>query len=93
MVEKGDYPFLCLYFYETLLNPFPNDKHLDSSKLKEFADDNLKFDKIGRKLSKRVENMWEKEKLLVTSNFSFSHTVFKDMYGRHVKTRACLGEG
>ena len=29
---------------------------LDSSKLKEFADDNFKFDENGRKLSKRVEN-------------------------------------
>ena len=29
---------------------------LDSSKLKEFADDNFKFDKNGRKLSKREEN-------------------------------------
>ena len=29
---------------------------LDSSKLKEFADDDFKFDENGRKLSKRVEN-------------------------------------
>ena len=29
---------------------------LDSSKLKDFADDNFKFDKNGRKLSKRLEN-------------------------------------
>ena len=29
---------------------------LDSSKLKEFADDNFKFDENGRKLSKQVEN-------------------------------------
>ena len=29
---------------------------LDSWKLKEFADDNFKFDENGRKLSKRVEN-------------------------------------
>ena len=29
---------------------------LDSSKLKEFADDNFKFDENGRKLSKWVEN-------------------------------------
>ena len=29
---------------------------LDSSKLKEFADGNFKFDKNGRKLSKRVKN-------------------------------------
>ena len=30
--------------------------NLDSSKLIQFADDNLKFDENGRKLSKRVEN-------------------------------------
>ena len=30
--------------------------NLDSSKLKEFADDNFKFDKNSRKLSRRVEN-------------------------------------
>ena len=29
---------------------------LDASKLKEFADDNFKFDENGRKFSKRVEN-------------------------------------
>ena len=29
---------------------------LDSSKLKEFADDNFTFDENGRKLSKQVEN-------------------------------------
>ena len=39
-----------------LLNPLPDDKILDSSKLKEFADDNFKFDENGRKLSKRAEN-------------------------------------
>ena len=37
-------------------NPLPDNKFLDSSKLKEFADDNFKFDENGRKLSKRVEN-------------------------------------
>ena len=37
-------------------NPIPNDTILDSSKLKEFADDNFKFGKNGRKLSKLVEN-------------------------------------
>ena len=30
--------------------------YLDSSKLKEFADNNFKFDENGGKLSKRVEN-------------------------------------
>ena len=39
-----------------LLKSLPDDKVLDSSRLKEFADDNFKFDENGRKLSKRVEN-------------------------------------
>ena len=36
--------------------PFPKRQILVSSKLKEFADDNFKFDENERKLSKRVEN-------------------------------------
>ena len=40
-------------------NPLPDNK-IYSSKLKEFADDNFKFDENGRKLSKRVENTVEK---------------------------------
>ena len=36
--------------------PLPDDKILDSSKLKEFADDDFKFDENCRKLSKWVEN-------------------------------------
>ena len=54
----------------------PIHKNLDTSKLKEFADDNFKFDENSRKFSKRVENT-EKEKLLVASSFSYSHSVFK----------------
>ena len=66
-------------------NPLPGDK-LDPSKLKEFADDNSKFDENGKKLSKQIENT-----LQVISPFP---TVFsKDLYCRHVKTRACLGKG
>ena len=38
------------------LYPITRRQILESSKLKEFADDNFKFDKNGRKLSKRVEN-------------------------------------
>ena len=107
---------------------------LDPSRMKEFADDNVKFDENGGKFPKRMENtvekgeiarnkqfllfsqclpktctadkkkqglfwervnpfphndtfrrpwetsllktLWEKEKLLVMSNFSFSHSVF-----------------
>ena len=37
--------------------------NLDSSKLKEFADDNFEFDEIGGKFSKRVENTMEKAEI------------------------------
>ena len=36
---------------------------LDSSKLKEFADDNFKFNENGRTFSKRVENTVGKEEM------------------------------
>ena len=45
------------------LNPLPDDKILESSKLKELEDDNFKFDQNGRKLSKLVENTVEKEEI------------------------------
>jgi uncharacterized protein YhbP (UPF0306 family) len=35
-------------------SPFPTQQILDSAKLKEFANKNLKFDENGIKLSKRV---------------------------------------
>ena len=41
---------------EMLLNPLPDDKILDRSKLKQSEDDNFEFDVNSRKLSKLVEN-------------------------------------
>ena len=38
------------------INPLPNDKILDRSKLKQSADDNFKFHENSRKFSKRIEN-------------------------------------
>ena len=50
-----------LIFYHTRILIFvylsiTRQQMLDSSKLKEFADDNFKFDQSGRNLFKRVEN-------------------------------------
>ena len=36
--------------------PFPKQEILNASKLKEFADDNVKFDEHGKKLSKLLGN-------------------------------------
>ena len=58
-------------------NPFLKRQILDSSKLKEFADNNFEFDENDRKLSKRVETLCQKEKFLFMSNSSFFHSVSK----------------
>ena len=42
---------------------------LDSSKLKEFADNNFKFDENGRKLSKWVEKTVEKGEIACYEQF------------------------
>ena len=42
---------------------------------------------------KRVETLWEKEKLLVTSNFSFSHSVFKRLVLQTRKNQGLFGKG
>ena len=73
--------------------PFPRRHILDSSKPKKFADDNLKFDENSRKFSKRVKTLWEKGKLLVTSNFCFSHSVFKRLEMQTRKIKGLFGKG
>ena len=42
--------------WKMLLNPLPDEKILDWSKLKQSADDNFEFDLNSRKFSKLVEN-------------------------------------
>ena len=54
--------------------------------MKEFADDNFKFDENGRKLSKQVENT-------ITSNFSISHSVFKRFVSQGCQKVSLCGNG
>ena len=74
------------------VNYLPNDKILDSSKMKHFAD-NFRFDENGGKISKRVENTVGIEKLLVLSNFSFSHGVFERLVLQTCKNQGLFGKG
>ena len=39
------------------------------------------------------KTLWEKEKLLVTSNFSFSHSVFKRLVLQTCKNQGLFGKG
>ena len=70
----------------TSFNPFPNDKSY-TSKLKEFVHDNFELNENGRKFSR-----WEKEKLLVTSNFPFS-SVFNRPVLQTRKNQGLFGKG
>ena len=66
---------------------------LDSSKLKEFADDNFKFYENGGTFLKRVENTAGKGEIARYEQFLLFPQCFQKTYCRHVKTRACLGKG
>ena len=61
------------------INPFSNDNILDVTKLKAFADDKLNIAKLTISLCDTVENTGNWEKMLVTSIFSFSHSVFQSI--------------
>ena len=55
---------------------FPKQQILESSKLKESADENFEFDENGRNFSSRVENTMGKGEIAKRINFSFSDSVF-----------------
>ena len=73
--------------------PFPKQHILDTPRLKEFADDNFIFHENSREFSKRIENTLEKQKLIVTSNFFFSHSVFKRLILQICKNQGFFGKG
>ena len=65
---------------------------LDSSKLKEFADDNFKFYENKRKLSKQVENTVGKGEIARYEQFFLFPTVLsKGLFPRGVKRCYCVG--
>ena len=70
----------------------PKPQILDSSKVKEFADDNIKL-MLMTKFSNPVENIGEKKKLLVMSNFFFSHSGFERLVIQTRKNQGLFGKG
>ena len=63
---------------------------LDSSKLKGFADNNLKFDENVTHFSKQLENTVGKGKIASYDQFLLFPQCFKKTH-KNFKTRACLG--
>ena len=54
------YPIEDKLCFLSHIQTFPKRQILDASKLKEFADNNFKFDENGRKFSKSIENIVRK---------------------------------
>ena len=67
--------------------------NLDSSKLKEFADNNFKFDENGRKLSKQVENTVGKGEIARYEQFLLFPVFSKGLFHRGVKRYHCVRMG
>ena len=71
-------------------NPLPDDKFRTLFKLKEFADDNFKFDENGRKLSKQVENTVGKWEIARYEQFLlFPHCFQKAYFPGRQKASLC----
>ena len=94
--QKGSFSFkalfgatwVTLYELKLLFNSLPNNIFLDWSKLKAFADDKMKVTKKMKFVSKWWKILRKKEKMLVTSIFSFSHNIFKKLH-----FQGCLKSG
>ena len=67
---------ICYLSLSMFLNSLPNDKFSDKFKLRAFADDKIKVI-YKQKIILGLIKKREKEKMLVTSIFFFSHNVFK----------------
>ena len=74
-------------FYKNFqyINPLPDDKILDWSKLKAFADDKLNVTKMIISVFDRVENIVGKGEIACKSNLSFSHNVFKRLLSQRLQ--------
>ena len=77
-----------------IVNPLPDDKILDWSKLKQSADDIFEFDVNSRKFFKLVENTMGKGEIACYEQFLLFPTVFsKGLFSRGVKGCHCVGMG
>ena len=73
----ADDNFNMAQMVELPFNPFPHNKILEETKLKAFADNNLNVTKMIISVTDRVANIMEKGEIADTTNFSFSHNLFK----------------
>ena len=75
-----------------MFQPFPKKQILDSFKLKEFADDNFKFDENDRKFSRRVENTVGKGEIACYEQFLCFPQCFKRLVLQIRKNQGLFGK-
>ena len=87
--SKGIFLMFIIRSWDSV-NSVTHDMILEWSKLKAFADDKINVSEMLKCVSGRVETTQEREKMLVTSIFSFFHDVFISLFlqGR-LKSRLC----
>ena len=73
--------------------PITRRQILDSSKVIEFADNNIKFDENSSKLSKWVENTVGKGEIAHYEQFLLFPVFSKGLFPRGVKRCYCVGMG
>ena len=79
-------------FLRRNFNPLPDNNFLDWTRLKAFADNKLNAGNLKISVFEMLETLWEKEKMLVTSIFSFSHNVFKSHLFQGCQKSGLCGE-
>ena len=72
---------------------FPKQQILDSSRLKEFTDDNFKFHENGRKFSKWVENTVGKREIARDEQFLLFPQCFQKILRQTRKNPGLSGKG
>ena len=87
--------FCKTYFLQQEKKTFHKRLILDSSKFKEFADNNFKFNENGEKISKKVENTVGKGEIARYEQFLCFPVFSKYMYlhSRYVKKQGLIWEG
>ena len=76
-----------------MFNPLPDDKILDWSKLKQYADDNFEFDVNSRKFSKLKGNTMGKGEIAHYKQFLLFPQCFQKACFPGVKRCHCVGMG
>ena len=77
----------------SIFNTFSKQKILDSSKLKEIANNNFEFGENGKKFFKQVDKTVGNVEIVPCEQFLFSHTIFKRLVLPTCKNQGLFRKG